>query len=325
MTRYLALTIKGLEDCVCSEAVSRGFKNCKQVIEGIIVLDTDTEYLDPRTLHSISSIAELITVIGVRSLSKRVIRIAIRDLLYILRDNGVTIARVKVRATGVSSRLVERICIREIRRVYGAKPSKGRTLWLIIVDHVIVFGLEIARRVYHEIWATSTGLNPILAFCVVNEFKDLLKHGLVVEVFSGSSIMALEACRIGASYCIGFDINPRAIELSLVNAEKHNLKAMYDGVVGDAHKIPFRDNSFTILFADPPRGRRVHAMVNYYLVLGESLRVISKVMVFVSNRYLVNKITMILNKVFHRRVHKVFVKELIVGGEKVFVLKVFLR
>lgn len=273
MTFYVASTIRGFEECVCTE-IEKEFYNssCSTLGPSLVVFSCD-EPVDSR-LHSISSLSILLGVLGIRDKSRRSIRLSIRDILYAMRDSGIVVKGVRVRVDDKGiSRLVEVIVLREIRRVYGDGPKNGTYLWIMLYDNTMWFSIEVARRVYSKLWVSSAGLNPIVSFCLANSVVLETKPKRVLEVFAGTATMALESCRLGALYCIGLDIDPAKLLLSLRNAEKYGLTHYYDAVVGDASKLPFRNSVFEAILGDPPRGRRLIANIGFEEVAKELVRV----------------------------------------------------
>lgn len=151
----------------------------------------------------------------------------------------------------------------------------------------MVFTLELTRRSYSKVWVTATGLNPIVSFCIASTIVLNTNAREVPEVFAGTARMALESCRMNASYCVGLDIDPRRLELSVMNARKYALTVLYDPIVSDIHELPFRSKAFDITLGDPPRCRRLCMDVNYGKALAELHRITKKniILVLDSNTY----------------------------------------
>ncbi len=244
-------TIKGLEECVCSEAGN----NCLPIDNGLVIFQA--EDIDKAlSMHSVASLAELVGVFGVVEPDRRVLRRVIREILYVLRDMGVRVGGVRVWCRDGRVRETLRVAgLREVKRVYGSL-GMGGVVWLVYDGRRLWIGVEVARRVYSRIWASSAGLNPMVAYCVVSRYADVLRGERVLEVFAGGATMALEACRLGASYGVGVELDEGRARLSLENALRNGLDKCYDVVVADALSPPFRRGSFGLVLGDPPRGWR---------------------------------------------------------------------
>ena len=298
---FIATSIAGLEECVCREV---GHDRCFILDKGLIVFETGNSS-EALSMHSIASLATVIGVYGVVEPSRRVFRHAIREALYALRDNNVKVSRVRVWCS--DRRVYETLKIvgaREVKRVFK-DTGRGSRLWLIYSEGRLWLGLETARRIYAKHWVTSAGLNPIIAYCLVQDYRKLVENERVLEVFAGGATMALEACRLGAKHSVGIEIDEKKALLSLENASKNKLDACYDPVIADAFNPPFRERAFNIVLGDPPRGTRFPA---------------------ISFRELVGT----LKKLSHRRIVIVYdrgipegriVRELVVGGRRILVVE----
>ena len=124
MNYCIALTIQGFEECVC-----RGLSlldpgsSCSTLIRSVLLLRTTaSEVAD--SLHSVSSLSKLITLIRLRNTSKRSIRLRIRDVLYMLRDKDIKISSILVKTNDKNTRrLIEIIASRELKRVFKDIPK----------------------------------------------------------------------------------------------------------------------------------------------------------------------------------------------------------
>jgi len=310
MSHYIALTIQGFEECVCRELfLLDPESSCSTLAHSVLLLGTTTSEV-VNSLHSISSLSKLVTLIYLRNTSKRSIRLCIRDVLYMLRDKNIEISDILVKTNDKRTRrLIEIIAFRELKRVFKG-ISEGKRLWIIKIGNLMAFSLELTRRSYSRVWVTTTGLNPIVSFCIASDIVLNTGAKKVLEVFAGTATMALESCRMNASYCIGLDIDPRRLELSIMNARKYALTALYDPIVGDVHEPPFRSKVFDITLGDPPRGRRLCIDINYSKVLTELYRITKKNVILILDLNTYKEITDIIGR------ERIVYKDLIVGGMK---------
>ncbi len=253
---FIATSIAGLEECACREV---GHGRCFILSKGLIVFETRSTS-KALSMHSIASLARVIGVYGIVEPSRRVFRHAIREALYALRDNNVKVGGIRVWCS--NRKVYETLKVvgaREVRRVFK-DVRRGSRLWLIYSERRLWLGLEAARRIYAKHWATSAGLNPIAAYCLVQEYRKLVENERVLEVFAGGATMALEACRLGAKHSVGIEVDEKKALLSLENASKNKLDTCYDPVIADAFNPPLRERAFNIVLGDPPRGTRFPAI-----------------------------------------------------------------
>ncbi len=297
----IATTIGGLEDCACSEANSK----CLPIYKGLIVFQVENN-VKVLSMHSIASIAEVVGVFGIVEPSRRILRLIIREVFYALKAMGKRVSGIRVWCLDKKVKETLRVVgIREIKRVYGSLDRSAIDVWLIYDGARLWIGVEIARRVYSRFWVTSAGLNPMVAYCIVSRYVDVFLGEKVLEVFAGGATMALEACRLGALYSVGVEIDENRARLSLENAWKNELDKCYDAVVADAFNLPFRENSFSLVVGDPPRGWRFSA-----IDLDRLLKVLEKVSK--------GKIVLVLGG-SHKRGR--IVGRLRVGGQRIFVIE----
>ncbi len=298
---FIATSIAGLEECVCREV---GHGRCFILDKGLIVFEAKSTS-EALSMHSIASLARVIGVYGVVEPNRRVLRYAIREALYVLRDNNVGVSRVRVWCS--DRRVYETLKVvgaREVKRVFK-DVGRGSRLWLIYSWGRLWLGLETARRIYAKHWVTSAGLNPIVAYCLVQDYRKLVGNERVLEVFAGGATMALEACRLGAKHSVGIEVDEKKALLSLENASKNKLDACYDPVIADAFNPPLREKSFNIVLGDPPRGTRFPAISFRELV--ETLKKLSR-----------RKIVIVYDREI--RGGKI-VRELVVGGRKLVAIE----
>jgi ribosomal protein L11 methyltransferase len=84
--------------------------------------------------------------------------------------------------------------------------------------------------------AFGTGLHPTTRLCLAGiedwADRDLLGDARVLDVGTGSGILAIAAGLFGASYVLGIDTDPLAIETTRVNAERNGLSSIIDARTG---------------------------------------------------------------------------------------------
>jgi len=86
---------------------------------------------------------------------------------------------------------------------------------------------------------------------IFSSLGDRVKNSLVLDVFAGSGIQALEAISRGASSATLIEIN--ADSASVIKKNASVLKAPCEVIVGDAFKqISKVSGSFDLIFVDPP-------------------------------------------------------------------------
>ncbi len=80
----------------------------------------------------------------------------------------------------------------------------------------------------------------------------------VLDVGSGSGVLAIFACWAGASRCIALDINAGAIRNTMENAIKHGLEDRIDSRISDGLAALSEDDKFDYVIANLP-GRALEA------------------------------------------------------------------
>ena len=124
MNYCIALTIQGFEECVYRElSLLDPGSSCSTLIRSVLLLRTTASEV-AGSLHSVSSLSKLITLIRLRNTSKRSIRLRIRDVLYMLRDKDIKISSILVKTNDKNTRrLIEIIASRELKRVFKDIPK----------------------------------------------------------------------------------------------------------------------------------------------------------------------------------------------------------
>jgi ribosomal protein L11 methyltransferase len=84
--------------------------------------------------------------------------------------------------------------------------------------------------------AFGTGLHPTTRLCLAGiedwADRDLLGDARVLDVGTGSGILAIAAGLFGASYVLGIDTDPLAVETTRVNAELNGLSTVIEARTG---------------------------------------------------------------------------------------------
>lgn len=80
----------------------------------------------------------------------------------------------------------------------------------------------------------GSGTHPTTRLCVHMLERYLEPHMRVLDLGTGSGILALAAARLGAQEVIGLDIDPHAIPIAARNARNNHLEHCVEFAVGDA-------------------------------------------------------------------------------------------
>jgi ribosomal protein L11 methyltransferase len=75
--------------------------------------------------------------------------------------------------------------------------------------------------------AFGTGSHPTTRLCLQWLVRELSAGESVLDYGCGSGILAIAACRLGASRVIGTDIDPQALAASAANAERNQVSATF--------------------------------------------------------------------------------------------------
>ncbi len=87
---------------------------------------------------------------------------------------------------------------------------------------------------------------------------NISKGAKVLDVGSGSGVLAIYACMAGASRCVALDINTDAVRNTQSNAEKHGLSDQIDARTSDGLAALSTDERFDFVIANLP-GRSLEA------------------------------------------------------------------
>jgi ribosomal protein L11 methyltransferase len=95
--------------------------------------------------------------------------------------------------------------------------------------------------------AFGTGTHATTALCLEWLSQQILTDKTVVDYGCGSGILAIAALKLGARYAWGVDVDPRAVEVSVNNAERNGVVGRYRaGVPGS---LP-PDTTFDVVIAN---------------------------------------------------------------------------
>ena len=78
--------------------------------------------------------------------------------------------------------------------------------------------------------AFGTGSHPTTRLCLRWLVRELGRGESVLDYGCGSGILAIAACRLGASRVVGTDLDPHALVASRANAERNHIAASFVGV-----------------------------------------------------------------------------------------------
>ncbi len=73
--------------------------------------------------------------------------------------------------------------------------------------------------------AFGTGGHPTTSLCLSWLANNDVKNQVIIDYGCGSGILAIAACKLGASIVTGIDIDPQALEASRQNAERNDIAA----------------------------------------------------------------------------------------------------
>jgi release factor glutamine methyltransferase len=122
------------------------------------------------------------------------------------------------------------------------KPSRHRTTR----TRAAGFRLVVRPTVFHPKYFLSS---EILAGFV----RGLdLRGKRVVDVGTGSGVLALSAARAGASHVVAVDVNPQAARCAADNARANGLGDRVAAVCGDLLSALARDARFDLILSNPP-------------------------------------------------------------------------
>ena len=86
----------------------------------------------------------------------------------------------------------------------------------------------------------------------LNEDLNILINSKVLDVFSGSGALALEAISRGASHACLIEINPAHVNIARKNIAALGIADRVHMMQEDALNLPLAKESFDIIFLDPP-------------------------------------------------------------------------
>jgi ribosomal protein L11 methyltransferase len=72
--------------------------------------------------------------------------------------------------------------------------------------------------------AFGTGLHPTTRLCLLRLEKHLKPGMSILDLGTGSGILAIAAAKLGASFCLGLDIDPIAVKVAHINAKSNNVE-----------------------------------------------------------------------------------------------------
>ncbi len=102
-----------------------------------------------------------------------------------------------------------------------------------------------------ENWKTRFSNKDISGFLKIKQlklFKKLfknIKNKKILDIACGNGAYSIFLAK--NNKVIGLDISPGMIKISKELAKQHNISHNFKGIVGDAEKLPFKDNEFDIV------------------------------------------------------------------------------
>jgi ubiquinone/menaquinone biosynthesis C-methylase UbiE len=109
-------------------------------------------------------------------------------------------------------------------------------------------------------------------FLETNDVLDAgINKGLVLEIGSGPDYLGLEWLKkTERSSLVGLEISPNMVKVAQKNAGEYGFESRVNYVIGDAHKLPFKDNEFDGVFSC----ESLHEWAEPGLVFSEIYRVL---------------------------------------------------
>lgn len=112
-------------------------------------------------------------------------------------------------------------------------PVHDKTKTVIVIDPKMTFGTG-----YHE----TTRI-------MIRLMEQYLPPGTtVLDVGTGTGILAIAAVKLGAAHCIGIDIDEWSLQNGIENAQRNNVPDSVDIRIGSLEMVP--ENNFDIILAN---------------------------------------------------------------------------
>ena len=131
---------------------------------------------------------------------------------------------------------------REQQIDWKSVPSDGETV--LVEEHEFI----VLPGVFPPRFDSSLLINSL----------NISKGAEVLDVGTGSGVLAIFACIAGASRCVALDINTEAVRNTQANAKKHNLSAQIDARTSDGLAALLPGEQFDFVIANLP-GRSLEA------------------------------------------------------------------
>ena len=133
-------------------------------------------------------------------------------------------------------------------KVSAATPRDNGSVWLLSPRPVRIGGVQIASPEAAsstgalkliDSHAFGTGHHPTTALCIqaVEEILSVEPLDSVLDVGTGSGILALAALKMGASQAVGVDIDPDALKVAAENARLNNVADRLQLVLGGPNTV----------------------------------------------------------------------------------------
>jgi len=138
-------------------------------------------------------------------------------------------------------RVVRRVLHEAVYR-FVIKPSRTKTLY----TRAAGFRFVVRPTVFHPKYFLSSEI-----FAAFVGRLDL-RGKRVVDVGTGSGVIALAASRAGAEHVVALDVNPEAVRCAMENARSNGLDKRMSAVCSDLLSAISPDASFDVILTNPP-------------------------------------------------------------------------
>jgi ribosomal protein L11 methyltransferase len=168
-----------------------------------------------------------------------------QGLAAILPD-GVTPEAV-VRALGVSNVAVSPAVARDNGSVWLLSPRPVHIGGVLIAPPQVEASANVLRLVDSDTF--GTGHHPTTALCIeaIQEILSIERPDSVLDVGTGSGILALTALMMGVPQAVGLDIDPEALNVAAENARLNDLEDRLQVILGGPNVV---DSNWPLVLAN---------------------------------------------------------------------------
>ncbi|GMT19298.1 hypothetical protein PFISCL1PPCAC_10595 [Pristionchus fissidentatus] len=93
-----------------------------------------------------------------------------------------------------------------------------------------------------------------------------LEGTTVLDLGCGCGMLSIAACAMGASYCLGVEIDPEAAQICKENIDELECEAVMDIIIGDALSVPLSEGFFDVVILNPPFGTKKNEGIDIQFV-----------------------------------------------------------